>query len=110
MGSSAPSRLRLASRRGTLTEYVAHLYGYHMSSDSTIKTTVYLDAHVYKRLKSIARANGRTAADMVREAVAQYAARQTVATRPSSVGAGRSGRSDVSERAEELLNGMGDDA
>ena len=76
----------------------------------SLKTTVYLDAGDYRRLKALARANGRTAADLVREAVAVYARTHAAPTRPSSIGVGRSGRGDVSERAEVLLDGMGDDA
>jgi predicted transcriptional regulator len=73
----------------------------------TQKTTVYLGAADYRRLKAIARATGRTPAELVREAVAQYAAREMPARRPKSVGAGRSRRGDVSERAEDLLAGFG---
>jgi predicted transcriptional regulator len=73
----------------------------------TQKTTVYLGAADYQRLKAIARATGRTPAELVREAVAQYAAREMPARRPKSVGAGRSRRGDVSERAEDLLAGFG---
>ena len=70
------------------------------------KTTVYLDAEAYRRLKQIARAEGRSAAELVREAVTAYAARHPVPAVPASIGVGRSGRSDLSERAEELLEGM----
>ena len=76
--------------------------------DST-KTTVYLDAADYRRLKALAKAQGRTAAVLVREAVALYARTQTPAVRPTSIAAGRSGRVDLSERAEKLLEGMGRD-
>jgi hypothetical protein len=72
------------------------------------KTTVYLDAADYRKLKALARAQGRTAAELVREAVAQYT-RQKLAAKPRSLGAGRSGRGDLSERAEELLAGLGDE-
>jgi hypothetical protein len=75
-----------------------------------VKTTVYLDAANYQRLKAVARAQGRTTAEVVREAVAQYAANSAQPALPSSVGAGRSGRSDLSERAEELLAGFGGEA
>lgn len=74
---------------------------------SSTKTTVYLDADVYRRLKAIAARRGRHAAELVREAVAEYTLRQVPATRPRSVGAGKSGRDDLSERAEELLHRMG---
>jgi len=76
-------------------------------SDST-KTTVYLDAADYERLKVIASAQGRPTAELVREAVSIYARAQPLPRRPGSIGAGRSGRSDMAERAEELLDGMGE--
>jgi predicted transcriptional regulator len=72
----------------------------------TSKTTVYLDADDYRRLQALARAERRPAAELVREAVSQYTRRKASA-RPASLGAGHSGRRDVSERAEELLGGMG---
>jgi predicted transcriptional regulator len=71
------------------------------------KTTVYLDAADYRRLKAIADAEGRPTAALVREAVAQYAAARAETVRPTSVGAGRSGRGDVAARAETLLKGFG---
>lgn len=77
-------------------------------SDST-KTTVYLDSADYQRLKSLARAQGRTAAELVREAVAEYARSRQNSVRPASIAAGRSGQGDLAERAEELLEGMGRD-
>jgi hypothetical protein len=74
---------------------------------ATTKTTVYLTAADYRRLKTLARASRRSTAELVREAVAEYARRHAPRVRPRSVGAGRSGRRDVAERAEELLRGMG---
>jgi predicted transcriptional regulator len=71
------------------------------------KTTVYLDAADYRRLKAIAKAEGRSTADLVREAVSRYARQEASRPRPRSLGAGHSGRGDLSERAEELLGGMG---
>ena len=72
------------------------------------KTTIYLDPDDYRRLKALARRLGRPAAALVREAVAEYAGRHTPAAAPRSVGAGRSRRRDLSERAEELLGGLGE--
>jgi hypothetical protein len=46
----------------------------------------------------------------VREAVAEYTVRHALTRRPRSLGAGRSGRRDLSERAESLLKGMGRDS
>lgn len=80
-------------------------YGTHMAN--VLKTTVYLEADDYDRIKEIARAEGRAPAELVREAVAEYAARRRPRRKPKSLGAGRSRRGDVSERAEELLDGMG---
>lgn len=75
----------------------------------TTKTTVYLDEADYRRLKGIAKSQGRTTAAVVREAVALYTVSRSATVRPSSLGAGRSRRHDLSERAEELLSGLGRD-
>ena len=73
------------------------------------KTTVYLNKGDYRRLKALAKEAGRPVAELVREVVAEYAARHGAAVRPSSIGVGRSGRGDLSECAEDLLGGMGED-
>jgi predicted transcriptional regulator len=74
---------------------------------SALKTTVYLDPDDYERIKRIARAQKRAPAELVREAVAEYAARFALVRKPRSVGIGHSKCGDVAERAEELLEGMG---
>lgn len=74
---------------------------------SDAKTTIYLDPADYRRLKALARSLGRPAAALIREAVAEYAARHAAAVIPASIGAGRSRSGTVGERAEELLEGMG---
>jgi predicted transcriptional regulator len=74
-----------------------------------VRTTVYLDPADYRRLKALARAQGRSAAELVREAVSEYARKRAAPDLPQSLGAGRSGRGDVAERAEELLSGLGSD-
>lgn len=93
---------------------MADVYSYHMSRKpkpllvpKTTKTTVYLDAIDYRRLQAVARAQGRTTASVVREAIAVFATEAGRTVRPASIGAGRSGRRDLSERAEDLLRGMG---
>lgn len=73
------------------------------------KTTVYLRSEDYRKLKRLALERGRPSAELVREAVAEYAARHAQRRLAKSVGAFKSGRSDLSERAEELLAGMGRD-
>lgn len=74
---------------------------------SVTRTTVYLDRADYERLKAIARVRHRPPAALIREAVAEYARRHGGRPLPKSVGVGRSGRGDLSERAEELLAGLG---
>jgi Ribbon-helix-helix protein, copG family len=75
-------------------------------SDLT-KTTLYLLEADYRRLKALALREGRPAAELVREAVSDYASRRGTKRLPRSLGIGRSGRGDVSDRAEHLLKGMG---
>jgi hypothetical protein len=67
------------------------------------KTTLYLEAADYRRLKGLAGARGVAPAQLVREAVAEYVAKHDVRRRPRSVGRFSSKRGDLSERAEELL-------
>src|SRR5207248_3113542 len=55
---------------------------------ATTKTTVYLTAADYRRLKALARAPDRTAAELVREAVAEYPRRHAPGARPKSLGPG----------------------
>lgn len=81
------------------------VYSYHMEENT--KTTVYLDQQSYERLKRLAKAQGRATAALVREAVVEYAARHDPRTRPASIGAFRSTRTDLSEQAENLLDGFG---
>lgn len=76
---------------------------------SDTKTTIYLDPGDYRRLKALARAQGRPTAALVREAVAAYARLHGPQTAPTSIGAGRSRSGTVAERAEDLLEGMGAD-
>jgi Ribbon-helix-helix protein, copG family len=71
-----------------------------------VKTTIYLDAEDYEALKVIARREGRKPAALVREAVGEYARRHGLKL-PRSIGAGRSGKGNLSERAETLLRGLG---
>ena len=68
-----------------------------------VRTTVYLDQDVAILLRQLAESEGRTQAEIVREAVRRY----TCASKrpmPPGIGGYSSGRSDISERAEEILN------
>jgi Arc/MetJ-type ribon-helix-helix transcriptional regulator len=63
------------------------------------RTTVLLSDEMDARLKHEARRRGVRISDVVREAVELHLGRR----RLRSLGAGASGRSDISERIEELL-------
>jgi predicted transcriptional regulator len=71
------------------------------------KTTVYLDAAAYRRLRQLARRQRRPAAELVREAVAEYVRSRAPARRPRSLGVARGGRANLGQRDEELLHGFG---
>jgi hypothetical protein len=72
-----------------------------------VKTTVYLDEEHYEHIKDIARAEGRAPAELVREALVEYAERKRPRRIPRSIGVGHSRKGNVAERAQELLAGMG---
>lgn len=65
------------------------------------KTTLYLDDELHVRLQREAAARGTTKALVVREAIAAHLVRRK--RKSKSAGLGRSGKGDLSERAEELL-------
>lgn len=69
------------------------------------RTTVFLDDLLIKRLKQRARAERRSVAAVVREALTAYLApqRSSGARIPSVAGAFESSFTDTTERAEELL-------
>jgi hypothetical protein len=71
------------------------------------KTTVYLDADDYRALKRIAQRAGRAPAELVREAVAEYAVKHSSGQKAKSVGAFSGRRRNLGERAEALLTGFG---
>lgn len=73
----------------------------------TQKTTVYLDEGDYRRLKAIGREIRLSPAALVREAVSEFARKHGRRRKILSLGAGHSGRGDVAERAEKLLEGLG---
>jgi len=68
------------------------------------RTTVFADDEVLDSLLAMARRRGITLAEITREALTAYVSRQRGKRRPLTLaGIGRSGRSDVAERAEDLL-------
>jgi predicted transcriptional regulator len=67
-----------------------------------VKTTVYLEPGIALDLKQIATAEGRSQAELIREALSDFARKRK---RPVIPGLGEfdSGRTDTSERAEDIL-------
>jgi hypothetical protein len=67
-----------------------------------VKTTVYMGPEVALTLRQLAAVQGRSQAEIIRDAIVAYT-KSAVRPRPKGVGAYESGRSDISERAEELM-------
>ncbi len=67
-----------------------------------VKTTVYLDAEVALMFRQLSQLEGRSQAELIRDALLEFASRRK---RPPIPGVGEfdSGESEVSERAEEIL-------
>ena len=68
------------------------------------RTTIFADDALIKEFKDLSKEENRSVAEMVREAMEQYVKqRQQKKKKLSFIGVGASGRSDVSEKHEELL-------
>jgi Ribbon-helix-helix protein, copG family len=72
---------------------------YHLAM---VKTTLYLEEETLHVLEQLASREGRSQGEVLREALLVY---KGTVNRPAPKGVGmyRSGRSDISEKAEELL-------
>ncbi len=90
--------------QGAAARCLAFSYSCHMSR--VRKTAAYLVGAAYRRLMAIARELGRPPAALVRKGIAEFAPSYGRPRKVRSVGAGRSGRGDLSERVEELLAGF----
>ena len=72
------------------------------------RTTILADESVLLELKHLAKQEDRPVSELVREALANYCAQPRPQRKLGFVGAGRSGRKDVSGRDEEILHkGLG---
>jgi hypothetical protein len=67
-----------------------------------VKTTVYMDSEVALTLRQLAAIERRPQAEIIREAILAYT-KSAGRPRPKGIGAYKSGRTDVSARAEELM-------
>jgi predicted transcriptional regulator len=73
------------------------------------KTSVYLDEDQAQRLASLARQEGRSQAEILREAVATYRPRPSQDRNFALAGSGRADGSSIAEVPEEdLLRGFGE--
>ncbi|MFN8657769.1 MAG: CopG family transcriptional regulator [Candidatus Obscuribacterales bacterium] len=71
-----------------------------------LRTTIYLQEHTALALRHLAEADGISQAEIMRTAIEKYVEQleqQRTRTLPPGAGAYRSGRNDVSQKAEELL-------
>ena len=70
-----------------------------------LRTTVYLDDEIALAIRQLAETQKCSQAEIIRDALRKYIKQTSRRGRPalSGVGAYRSGRSDVSEKAEDLL-------
>jgi predicted DNA-binding protein len=69
------------------------------------RTTVKISEELDARLRHEARRSGRTISEVTRDALERYLVEND---RLSFAGVGRSGRSDISERVEEILRDEAD--
>lgn len=67
------------------------------------RTTVKLPDDLDALLRHEAQRRGMTVSELTREAIAQHLGHSSTRRRLGAAAAGRSGRSDVSERIEEIL-------
>jgi transcriptional regulator of met regulon len=67
-----------------------------------VKTTVYMDSEVALTLRQLAAIQRRPQAEIIREAILAYT-KSAGRPRPKGVGAYKSGHTDISERAEDLM-------
>lgn len=70
-----------------------------------LRTTVYIEDDIALAIRQLAETQKRSQADIIRDALRKYVKQTKRQGRPplSGIGAYHSGRSDVSDKAEELL-------
>jgi Ribbon-helix-helix protein, copG family len=72
------------------------------------RTTILLNDDLMLRVRQLARANGTTMTDIIREALEAYVGQQQQGRVLSFAGVGKSGRRSVSKNAEEILRRKAD--
>jgi predicted transcriptional regulator len=72
------------------------------------RTTILLDDDLFLEVKRLARTNGTTVTEVMREALKAYIGQQRRARTLSFTGMGKSGRRSISKKAEEILRQKAD--
>jgi predicted transcriptional regulator len=68
------------------------------------RTTIFADDSLLEEMKTLARQEKRSVAELVREAMEQYiAGKQKPAAKLSFIAVGKSGKGDIAEQNEDLL-------
>ncbi len=73
-----------------------------------IRTTILLDDDLFLEVKQLARTNGTTVTELMREALKAYIGQQRRTRTLSFTGVGKSGRRSISKKAEEILRQKAD--
>jgi metal-responsive CopG/Arc/MetJ family transcriptional regulator len=81
---------------------LAYMLAYHLEVDMT-RTTILIEDDLLLEVKQLARSQGTTTTEIIREALKAYIGRRRRARVPSFTGVGRSGRRSVSKNAEAIL-------
>ena len=69
---------------------------------SMVRTTVYMEQETALALRQLAARQGRSQAELIRDALARYTGRAGRPT-PKGIGKYRSGEPDVAQRAKDIL-------
>jgi metal-responsive CopG/Arc/MetJ family transcriptional regulator len=67
------------------------------------RTTILLDHDLLLEIKQLARTSGKTATDVIREALKSYLEKNRTKRKLSFTGIGKSGRSSIAKDSEKIL-------
>lgn len=103
---AAADRVPVGRHLSSILMYVKHIYAAITLAGRLMmkRTTIFADEETLSALQSLAKEEGVSLAEIIRQALEAFLAQHRSSRPPLSiVGIGRSGRDDVAERAEELL-------
>lgn len=73
------------------------------------KTSIYLEASLDRELRLIAEAEGKSKAEVIREALADRVMEAHPQPRIQAIGVGKGGPGDVADNVDRYLEGFGED-